>query len=148
MKTVSLKRIVPFSLKHVVSIIRDVDNYAAFLPWLDASKTHSHDGNSFIGTLTIAYKGIRYAYDSKVVVTQNDDQAEIKALALNGPFESMITHWHLQKINDQTSSITLSIKMIWKNPLFKMMFESLVDDASAQMIDAFEKRMNATLILA
>ncbi|CAO4843963.1 MAG: hypothetical protein CNLJKLNK_00318 [Holosporales bacterium] len=145
MKTISLKKVVPFSLKHIVSIVGDVDNYAAFLPWLAASKTHSRKENTFIGVLTIAYKGIRYSYDSKVVITEADDHAHIKALALNGPFESMMTHWHIAKIDEATSSITLSIKMTWKNPIFKMMFESMMDDASIQMIDAFEKRLTTQL---
>lgn len=142
MSSISLKKTVSFPLKHVVNIVCDVDNYALFLPWIELSKTHSREGNTFIGALTIAYKGMHYSYDSKVVVTEEDNHVQVKALALNGPFESMMTLWHIEKIDDQMSSITLSIKMVWKNPLFRMMFEALMDQASKQMMEAFEKRLS------
>lgn len=125
-------------------LIKDVDLYHEFLPWIIASKTYDHKEHVFTGELVLSYKNMELAYQSRVLYQYHDKEAYVKALAIDGPFKNLETKWVLKNKIDHTA-LTFSIEFEFSNMIYQKIFNHLFQGMVEDMMDAFEKR--ATFLL-
>lgn len=128
---------VPYSADKMFHLIKDVESYDQFLPWILESKTSNHGDGFFTGTLTIAYKQFKHTYDSRVVY--NEEAGTVKSLALNGPFKTLSSNWEI-KPTPLGSFIRLHLRVEFDNFLYKTILTPILKSEAENMIDAFEKR--------
>ncbi len=132
-------RKLPYAMKDLFHLIKDVDCYWEFLPWVIRSETYDHDINIFTGKLTLSYKNIELSYQSRVLYHCNDNDASVKALAIDGPFKNLETIWLLTEKTDYTE-VSFSVEFEFSNILYQKIFNHLFQDMAENMMDAFEKR--------
>lgn len=129
----------PYEMKGLFHLIKDVDCYREFLPWVITSETYDHDVNIFTGKLTLSYKNLELSYQSRVLYQCNDRDASVKALAIDGPFKNLETTWLLTEKTDYTE-LSFSVEFEFSNILYQKIFNHLFHDMAQNMVDAFEKR--------
>lgn len=124
----------------IATVVKNVDDYADFLPWITDSQTYDHIENCFIGRLSFCIKGFEYSYLSRVLIDETDEESIIKAMAIDGPFQSMKSVWSIKERGQNHSFVRFSIDLSWNNPAYRLLFKSIFSDIAEKTIDAFEKR--------
>lgn len=135
-------KVLPYPLEMLFQIIKDVDNYSAFLPGIEASETYDHEESHFTGKLTIAYKALKQTYQSRVIFKHDAHAAYVRSTALDGPFHHLKSYWDLNSIGDDGLSceVNLTLNFDFNSVLIKKLLTPYLDKGAHSMIDAFEQR--------
>jgi coenzyme Q-binding protein COQ10 len=131
---------VPFSKKEMAHLILDVENYKNFLPWIIESKVQNKQEKCFEGLLIFSYKGIQKGYTSRVIFEECEDDIYIKAIALDGPFQSLKSIWKISPDGDGQSLLNFSIDVTFSNFIYEKLFLNLFSQATEKTILAFEQQ--------
>lgn len=142
MTNFSESKTLPYSAKQIFDLVIDIEQYPKFLPWCKIAKiTEIIDDKTLKADLVINFKNFFEKYTSEVTYQQiNDDEFYINAVAIDGPFKSLITKWHLKKINNQNSQIDFFIDFSFNSIILEKMISSFFEKAAQKMINAFETR--------
>jgi ribosome-associated toxin RatA of RatAB toxin-antitoxin module len=136
-------RLLPYKMNDLFHIIKDVDRYHEFLPWIIDSKTFDHSTHVFTGLLVLSYENMTLSYQSRVLWGLNEKDAYVKALAIDGPFKSLETNWCMKNKIDHTE-LAFSVEFEFSNILYQKIFNHLFQGMAQNMMDAFEKRAAST----
>ncbi|MBP9752721.1 MAG: type II toxin-antitoxin system RatA family toxin [Proteobacteria bacterium] len=140
-------RVLSFYRKNIVSLVLDVDTYKEFLPWVVASSITERGENYFTGYLEFSYMGMQKGYLSRTIVEEpSTDFTLIKTMALDGPFKSLKSLWHIKHLNDHSCHIDYSIDIAFLNPMYQTFFSKVFNDIAKQTINAFEERAQTLYI--
>lgn len=137
--------VLPYSMKSLFDIVKDVDRYHEFLPWIAASSTYDYGKNFFTGRLSLCYQGISQTYQSRVVHDINNQDAFVKALAIDGPFKLLQTAWYLKATDQKQTHVAFYITFEFSNTFYQKIFDRFFVDMSQDMIIAFQKRADVLL---
>lgn len=132
------EKILPYGRSDLFDLILDIDAYPKFLPWVLSSKVMEQDRktSSFFADLSIGYQLFHETYTSRVTFAAHD---WIKAEHVKGPFKHMTTLWTLSDVQGHTN-VHFSIDCAFQSFILQKVLESVIREASMNIIDAFEKR--------
>ncbi len=135
-------KILPHSASQIFDLVMDIEKYPQFLPWCKIAKiTEIIDHQTLKADLVINFKSFFEKYTSHVSYHKvSDHEFTIKAVAIDGPFKTLITKWHIKAIDDQSSQIDFFIDFSFNSIILEKMISSLFEKAAKKMIDAFENR--------
>jgi coenzyme Q-binding protein COQ10 len=135
-------KILPYSASQMFDLVMDIENYPQFLPWCKIAKIiEIIDDQNLKADLVINFKSFFEKYTSLVSHHKiSDHEFKVKAVAIDGPFKTLITKWHIKNINDQNSQIDFFIDFSFNSIILEKMISSLFEKAAQKMINAFEDR--------
>ena len=135
-------KILPYPALQMCNLIMDIENYPQFLPWCRIAKiTEIIDDQNLKADLVINFKNFFEKYTSLVSHHKiSDKEFKIKAIAIDGPFKTLVTKWHITSTDDQKSQIDFFIDFSFNSIILEKMISSLFKKAAQKMINAFEER--------
>ncbi len=135
--------------EELFELVADVEKYPEFLPWCEATRIISSNGDTIIADLVVRYKGVYTKYTSKISLfkpTKDSNYWSIDVTQQEGPFKFLSNKWEFYWDNEKKSTcvkffIEFEMQSRILNFTIGMMFEKLV----VKMIQSFEERANAVL---
>lgn len=135
-------KLIHANMEKLFDVVKNVDVYQEFLPWIKNSSTCDHGEGFFTGKLVLSYQNIEQAYQSRVIYKKNHDNCYVKAFALDGPFKKLQTNWALTAIDQDKTNVCFTIDFEFSNILYQKIFQHFFSDVSKNIIQAFEKRLH------
>ena len=121
-----------YNAELLFDIVKDIEKYPEFLPWVVAARILEHKDNIIIAELKVKYKLFRSSYVSKVTLLP---KKEIIVELVDGPFKHLNNHW---KFSNNLVEFMLDFEL--RSKFMEDLISSEFDYYANKMMQAFEKR--------
>jgi coenzyme Q-binding protein COQ10 len=128
-----------YSVNQLFDLILDIEEYPQFLPWCKGAEIISKNDNEIIVDLIISYKAFTEQYRSQVTFEQFDNNASIRATAIDGPFKYLSNVWKFEKYGEKTK-IYFYLDFALKSGLLNKFIGLFFAKACEKMFKAFQAR--------
>ena len=132
-------RIMQYNAELVKNIVMDIEKYPEFIPWCSKAIILSRNEKFFTAELFIKFHGFKESYVSKITNSRSENQYNIEAIAISGPFKLLHNIWRIKPIND-VAQVDFSIDFTFKSKILDKVMGMLFSLATAKIIGAFEAR--------
>ncbi len=137
----SESKTLPYSAKQIFDLVIDIENYPQFLPWCKIAKiTEIIDDQNLKADLVVNFKNFFEKYTSLVSHHKINHQFEIKAIAIDGPFKTLITKWHVKDLGRGNCEVDFFIDFSFRSIILEKMISAVFEKAAKKMMSAFEDR--------
>lgn len=144
MPTHSERKKLPFCALELYELVRDVESYPEFIPWVSGARIWDEEEHSMQAQLIINFKGLTQNYTSQVTWSdEHEDTLWVKADLVDGPFHHLGNHWVFHPISDNECEIEFELDFAFKSKMLDKLIGSLFDKAVHKMVTAFEDRAHA-----
>lgn len=145
-KRTNLKTFVDHDVKHVYSIVSDIDRYSEFVPWCTRSKIVKVVGpNEVLADLTVGFQGLsEETFRSRVFAEPNHSVTSIASSDLysKSPLKSLENVWTFESTHPQKTLVQMDLTFEFHNPIYTKLTSYLLDRISSHAMHAFVKRCN------
>jgi len=135
--TVTKSALVPHSAAQMYELVKDVDGYAAFLPWCSASRTISSSGERLCGEIEVSRAGIRQRFTTCNGLVENE---RISIGLEQGPFKRLDGAWTFTALQDRACKVELTLNFEFSGVLIDKAFGAVFNQIANSLVDAFCKR--------
>lgn len=132
--------IVPYSARQMFDLVADVERYAEFLPWCEASRVLERRENGVVAELEVHRGGVRQTF-----ATFNREQApsRIEMSLVEGPFKELAGTWQFEPLGEDGCRVRLDLSFQVANPLLRLTLGRVFEAMCNTMVDAFTRRASA-----
>lgn len=134
-------RLVPFAAKEMFELVKDVQSYQDFLPWVEESTIYNVQHNQFDANLVVGVAAFKQKYSSRVICDQ--ENLTVTSDLIDGPFKYLRNEWLFKDVSEEFDSqceISFSLDFEIDQMILKAILAPFLSDAAKVMIEAFEKR--------
>ncbi len=131
-------RVVPYTPDQMFELVADVPRYPEFLPWINAARIKSRNGDVFTADVLVGFKTFREKFTSRV--TLDRPAHAILAEYIEGPFKHLTNRWRFEPAGQGGCTVDFDIDFAFKMRVLEQLIGALFDRAVMKMTDAFEKR--------
>jgi coenzyme Q-binding protein COQ10 len=133
-------RFLPYTPEQMFDLVADVGRYAEFLPWVQAMRIRSHEGNVITADMVVGFKMVRERFTSRVTL---DRPHAIHVDYISGPLKYLKNEWQFRALPDGRCEIDFSVDFEFKNKMFERLAGMFFHEAFKRMVGAFEARAAA-----
>lgn len=137
MPTHSSEAILPYSQKQLYDLVADIESYPKFIPWCEAARVLSRDGDIVLADLMVRFKGVSGKYTSRVLL--DEEQHEISVELAQGPFEHLYQGWKFSKVAGGTK-VEFDIDFALRSKLLEKIVDLMFHDACEKVMESFSRR--------
>ena len=147
MPTHTEKRKMPHSAEQMFALIADVEAYAEFLPWCEATRIRSRkplpDGSGEVieADLVISFKVFRERFGSRV--TLRPEARTIDVDYLDGPFRYLNNHWKFEPDGPDACEVDFFVDFEFRSRTLQAIIGVVFNEAMQRIVRAFERRAAA-----
>ena len=135
------KKILPYSIKKVYSLIADVKKYPVFLPWCNDIIIKKKTTKYILTEIKVGFQNINESYVCKVLLYP---QKRIKLDYISGPFEYLEIDWKFKNISKNKTDVSFFCNFKFKSFFLRLCTSFFLENAVEKMVNAFEKKLNST----
>ncbi|GAX18609.1 hypothetical protein FisN_10Hu184 [Fistulifera solaris] len=141
------RQIVPTPAHHLFQIVKDVDAYSQFLPFVTQSKVLQTNGNHMKATLSFEFPPfIQDSYVSSV--TFDPEQLQVDIVSIESRlFDSLHSKWRLQPLSESKTQVSLELQITSRDPLLATSLDFLLPQVGKHQVAAFQERCRRVPIL-
>jgi ribosome-associated toxin RatA of RatAB toxin-antitoxin module len=140
----------PFSQKQFYHVVRSVNDYYRFVPYMTRSdidkETHQFNKatkkGSFLATTSIGFDMITFDYTSKVsykqpcqVVSESNQE-----ISRNRMFNELYSQWDILQLSPYSCKVNYTITMSMSNPVYMAVTKRVFDLLAQTMHSSFQER--------
>lgn len=137
MPTHFAEAILSYSPKQLYDLVADIESYPKFIPWCDAARILSREGNVWLADLVIRFKGVSGKYTSRVLL--DEEQNEISVELAQGPFEHLYQGWKFSEVAGGTR-VEFDIDFALRSKLLEKIVDLMFHDACEKVMESFTQR--------
>ncbi len=131
----------PYSAKEIFHIVKDIESYPQFIPWISGAKIVSEKDGVLEARLDVRFKAIKTHYVSRVEMLEDEEKGvyEVNVTLVRGPFKKMINQWRLTQV-EGGCSIFFFVDFVFNSLLLEKAMGLVFQKAVKDMTGCFEKR--------
>lgn len=137
MTTISKSALVPYSAAEMYALVDDIEAYAEFLPWCDASRVLSRNDEEVRGVLELAHGGVHKSFTTRNRLQKNK---MIEIRLVEGPFRHLEGFWRFEALAENACKVRLDLDFEFTNKLVALAFGPVFNRIANTLVDAFCKR--------
>jgi ribosome-associated toxin RatA of RatAB toxin-antitoxin module len=129
--------LVPFAAGEMFTLVDNVEQYPAFLPWCKSAVVLSRTDQVVEATLELQRGAV-----SKKFTTRNTcrEFESIELALIDGPFRQLAGGWTFKGLGDAGSKVSLDLEFEFESTLVDMIFGSFFEDTCNSLVDSFTQR--------
>lgn len=134
------RRVVAYAPLQLFDLVADVRRYPEFLPWCQAARVRSRNGQTEIAELAIGFGPFHERFVSRVELAP--DRAggpRIDTTGIEGPFRRLVSRWTFHPHAGGTE-IEFELEFEFRSLLLQQTVRLLFAEAVRRMVAAFEAR--------
>lgn len=132
-------RFLPFSAAQMFALVADIERYPQFLPWVQALRIKSRDGNVVTADMVVGFKMVRERFTSRVLL---EEPHRIVVNYLSGPLKHLQNDWTFRDVKGGCE-IDFLVDFEFQNRMFERLAGMFFGEALRRMVGAFEARAQA-----
>lgn len=117
-------------------LVRDVDRYPEFLPWVRSAEVHHEDEEHQLATLEVQLAGMVRRFTTRNTLVP--DEALLMALD-RGPFEDLGGQWQFASVGEGCR-VSLDLRFHFGGGLLLRPFQRNFSRMADRMVDDFTRR--------
>jgi ribosome-associated toxin RatA of RatAB toxin-antitoxin module len=119
------------------ALVDGVETYPEFLPWCSASQVHNRGAGSTEATVEMNFKGVKQRFTT---VNTNHPHTRIDLKLKDGPFKSLVGHWHFKKLGELGCKVSLDLTYEFAAGPVQVLIGAAFDKVALTLLDAFVSR--------
>jgi coenzyme Q-binding protein COQ10 len=132
-------RFLPFTAEQMFALVADIERYPQFLPWVQALRIKSRDGNVVTADMVVGFKMVRERFTSRVTL---EAPQRIVVNYLSGPLKYLQNDWTFRDVKGGCE-IDFLVDFEFQNRMFERLAGMFFGEALRRMVGAFEARAQA-----
>ena len=132
-------RLLPYSPEQVFDLVADIARYPEFLPWIQAMRITSNDGNVVVADMVVGFKMVRERFTSRVTL---DRPNTIHVDYIAGPLKYLRNDWRFETVPGGTM-VHFAVDFEFASRLFERLAGMFFSEAFRRMVASFEARARA-----
>ncbi|MDD2834485.1 MAG: type II toxin-antitoxin system RatA family toxin [Methylotenera sp.] len=125
------------SAENMFTLVDDVSQYPAFLPWCGGVDLIEKDAQITVATLHIAYHGIKQKFTTK---NEKSFPATMKIELKDGPFKHLNGTWQFTPLNALACKIDFSLNYEFESALLEKIIAPVFNHIANTFVDGFVTR--------
>ena len=121
-------------------LVADIGSYDTFLPWVQAMRICSHEGNVVTADMVVGFKMVRERFTSQVTLERPH---RVHVDYVSGPLKYLKNDWVFKAAAGGGCEIDFSVDFEFKNKMFERLAGMFFHEAFKRMVSAFEARAAA-----
>ena len=121
-------------------LVADIGRYAEFLPWVQAMRIRSQEGDIVTADMVVGFRMVRERFTSRVTL---DRPNAIHVDYISGPLKYLKNDWLFRPSPDGACDIDFSVDFEFRNKMFERLAGKFFQEAFKRMVSAFEARAAA-----
>ncbi len=132
--------LVTHSSKQMFDLVRDVDCYPEFLPWVQAAEVHEQGHGHQIATLDVRVAGVARRFTTRNTLVEN---RSLEMQLVDGPFDDLSGQWRFSPVGEQGTRVSLDLSFAMRGSLLMLPFQRGFGRVADHMVDDFCRRAEA-----
>ncbi|WP_426164186.1 type II toxin-antitoxin system RatA family toxin [Sandarakinorhabdus sp. DWP1-3-1] len=132
-------RRLPWSPEQMFDLVADIRRYPEFLPWVQAMRIRSDDGQTVVADMVVGFKMVRERFTSRVLLER---PAKLHVDYIDGPLKYLKNDWHFRAAPGGCD-VDFSVDFEFRNKMFERLAGMFFGEAFKRMVGAFETRAAA-----
>ncbi len=137
MQKVQKTVLVEHTAQQMYTLVDDIPGYVQFLPWCGGSEVLEDAPHQRVGRLHIHYHGIRQHFTTR---NTRDPFRRIDLQLVDGPFRSLVGHWHFTPLGDTACKIQFVLEYEFSSKLLEILVGPVFGVIANTLVEAFIKR--------
>jgi coenzyme Q-binding protein COQ10 len=129
-------RFLPWTAEQMFDLVADIGRYPEFLPWVQALRIRSQEGDVITADMVVGFKMVRERFTSRVTLTRPD---RIKVQYIAGPLKHLQNDWTFRNVAGGCE-IDFHVDFEFQNRMFERLAGMFFGEALRRMVGAFETR--------
>lgn len=129
-----------WSQAQMFDLVADIGRYDEFLPWVQAMRIRSTEGNVVTADMVVGFKMVRERFTSRVTL---DRPERVHVDYISGPLKYLKNDWVFRATPDGGCDIDFSVDFEFNNRMFERLAGMFFHEAFKRMVGAFETRAAA-----
>jgi len=129
-------RFLPFTAVQMYDLVADIGRYPEFLPWVQALRIKSRDGDTVTADMVVGFKMVRERFTSRVTLMQ---PRRIVVNYISGPLKYLQNDWTFRDVPGGCE-IDFLVDFEFQNKMFERLAGMFFGEALRRMVSAFETR--------
>jgi coenzyme Q-binding protein COQ10 len=130
-------RRMPWTPEQMFDLVADIGRYAEFLPWVQAMRIRSTEGNVVTADMVVGFKMVRERFTSRVTL---DRPERIHVDYISGPLKYLKNDWTFRAAPDGGCDIDFNVDFEFRNKMFERLAGMFFHEAFRRMVASFEAR--------
>ena len=118
-------------------LVADIGHYHEFLPWVQAMRIRSTEGNVITADMVVGFKMVRERFTSRVAL---DRPNRVEVNYISGPLTYLTNDWVFRPSPGGGCDIDFSVDFEFKNKMFERLAGMFFAEAFRRMVASFEAR--------
>ena len=128
-----------YTPEQMFDLVADIGRYAEFLPWVQAMRIQSTEGNVVTADMIVGFKMVRERFTSRVTLTPS---SKVHVDYVSGPLKYLNNDWIFRSAPGGCD-IDFSVDFEFRNKMFERLAGMFFAEAFRRMVGAFETRAAA-----
>ena len=137
MRKVSRSALVPYTAAQMYELIKDVEQYPAFLPWCNEAEVHIDDVDFIEASLGLRRGKISKRFRTRNVLQPNES---LGIELVGGPFRHMSGGWTFQQLGDAGCKVALVLEFEFESKATDVIFGRFFENTCNSLVDSFTRR--------
>nr|WP_310522368.1 type II toxin-antitoxin system RatA family toxin [Polymorphobacter sp.] len=130
-------RHLPYSADQMFDLVADIGRYAEFLPWVQAMRIRSVEGDVVTADMVVGFKMVRERFTSRVTLTR---PTKVHVDYISGPLKYLKNDWGFRAAPDGGCEIDFTVDFEFRNKMFERLAGMFFHEAFRRMVASFEAR--------
>jgi coenzyme Q-binding protein COQ10 len=132
------QRTLAYTADELFSVVADVKEYPAFVPWCSGARIQREDQREIIADLVIGFGLFQESFTSQVKL---DRPRQVTVRAIEGPLEHLTNIWTFTPVGEG-AHVDFVIDFQFKSHLLDHVANNMFHEAAKRMMGAFESRVH------
>lgn len=132
-------RSLPYTAAQMFDLVAAVEDYADFLPWVQATRVTARDGNVVTADMVVGFKMVRERFTSRVTL---DRPGRIHVDYVSGPLRYLKNDWVFRDVAGGCE-IDFTVDFEFRSRMFERLAGVFFGEAFRRMVASFEARAAA-----
>ncbi|PZN95675.1 MAG: ubiquinone-binding protein [Alphaproteobacteria bacterium] len=125
-----------WSPEQMFDLVADIRRYPEFLPWVQAMRIRSDDGEVVVADMVVGFKMVRERFTSRVLLER---PTKLHVDYIDGPLKYLKNDWHFRAAPGGCD-VDFSVDFEFRNKMFERLAGMFFGEAFKRMVGAFEAR--------
>jgi ribosome-associated toxin RatA of RatAB toxin-antitoxin module len=134
--------LLPYSTEKMMTLVKDVNNYASFLPWCDYAKIEQQHPTYMIATIGLAVGFVKQAFTTKNTFKTDGSEQLIEMDLEKGPFKHLHGVWRFIPLEANACKILLDIEFDFDNKIIESAIGPVFNKIAGTLLDSFCEQAN------
>ena len=137
MRRVRRSALVHYTAAQMYGLVKDVEQYPAFLPWCNDAEVHLREPGFIEASLELHHRGISKRFRTRNALQENES---LGIELVGGPFRCLSGGWIFQELGDAGCKVSLELEFEFENRTTDLVFGRFFEKTCNALVDSFTKR--------